>query len=643
MNKEKNNRLQILRAFAFLVVALFHYWPSHFPNGFLGVDIFLVLSGYLVANSWINLDRSYKSAYLKYIKRRFLKLFPPFLLFLCLTVTIYSVLLLPSKMAEVQSSFISSALNISNLSYLRKADYFSQGSYLNPFLHTWSLSLEWQFYIFMPIIIWCTRKSNRYLAILTYIIISIFIFISFSYIDQRYAYYLPISRAWEFLLGVMLHYIPKVDFKKPSSSKSIIFVNFGFFLFLFLLCFYDFDERYFVNIVSAMLATLYIYLSTNYFEAINPSIVSRLGDASYHLYLYHFPPIFLISYLYVSEVYLQILIIVIGLLGALFSYVIFEKIKVNFSVVIMLSLTLLLSAQYLKLDYTDYLPGETGSYVLYQDENRFFKNGNCSRSWDNPEIDIDACISIQNLQKPLQLIIGDSFSGALANSIYHSDEFKTENFGFVLQRGCLPTILYNRRGDVGEYACNDFYIEKLKEIKKKLDNIKRSVVFVRFPIYLSTFNFNRDLKFDEKESKRAVFITGDGQSVTEKQLLSDFHSFIKYLSTHFPNSEIVIPIKVPYAGKDTMRLFAKDRAFNFPVDDVLNSQSILENRYNNFLQDLLKIDEAIFMDVSDVYCSNNECHSFIDSKPLYFDDDHPSIFSGQLIMDAINVNNNNGD
>ena len=161
--KLKITEISSLRFVAVLLVFLFHLNPHFFPGGYIGVDVFFVISGYVISLHIFarGVDRLNFNILDFYVKR-FIRLMPPFLLLLLVCLVCGLVVLLPFSYEFHIQSFLSSLTFSSNILFWRKIDYFLSDQIFNPFIHTWSLSLEWQFYLLFPVIIYflnyCRKK-----------------------------------------------------------------------------------------------------------------------------------------------------------------------------------------------------------------------------------------------------------------------------------------------------------------------------------------------------------------------------------------------------------------------------------------------------------------------------------------------------
>ena len=200
--------IDCLRAIAILPVVFFHYGLSHpFNGGFAGVDVFFVISGFLIARHIHDEMEAGRFRILDFYNRRIRRILPVLvavLLFCCICATLTEIL---PELENTRRGVIGSIFFISNIIFYRMSGYFDSASQSNPLLHTWSLSIEEQFYIFIPILFYVTKKycRNRLNTALLFLL-----FLSFSlscfevYHDKPAAFYLVHNRAWELLLGAVV-------------------------------------------------------------------------------------------------------------------------------------------------------------------------------------------------------------------------------------------------------------------------------------------------------------------------------------------------------------------------------------------------------------------------------------------------------
>ena len=199
-----------LRAVAVLAVVTFHAFPGKLPGGFIGVDIFFVISGFLISTIiFENLDQgtfNFKELYTRRIRR----IFPALITTLSGVLILGWFVLIPGdELNQLGKHVAASASFITNFVLASEAGYFDTTAEQKPLLHLWSLGIEEQFYIFWPIFLWFTWKLRANLLFLTLIItlISFFLNISRVGINLVETFYFPQTRFWELLLGGLLTWI----------------------------------------------------------------------------------------------------------------------------------------------------------------------------------------------------------------------------------------------------------------------------------------------------------------------------------------------------------------------------------------------------------------------------------------------------
>jgi peptidoglycan/LPS O-acetylase OafA/YrhL len=196
-----------LRSVAVLSVVLFHLGTPYIPGGFTGVDIFFVISGYLITG--IIADEMHESRFslADFYRRRALRILPPLLVVLAITSLISLALLLPVEVAEYGQTLVWSVLFFSNVYFYKEINYFNPEAKFNPLLHTWSLAVEEQFYIIVPIILWILfryfKNFIRPLFVFT-VIVSFVLSAVFVFISQSATFYMLPTRYWEMGVGAIL-------------------------------------------------------------------------------------------------------------------------------------------------------------------------------------------------------------------------------------------------------------------------------------------------------------------------------------------------------------------------------------------------------------------------------------------------------
>jgi peptidoglycan/LPS O-acetylase OafA/YrhL len=346
-----------LRALAILVVVGNHAGISWLTGGFVGVDVFFVLSGYLITGLLTQeFLKTKKLNLIKFYSRRLKRLLPA-LLFMIMSVSCAAILLLAPFDHPMQASAARSASAwASNITFaFSDLNYFSQGAETNLFLHTWSLGVEEQFYLTWPLLIlfflgnysWQHRQSDfrglLYGLYATFIICLAFsLFLSLT--KPAWAFYVMPSRAWQFALGAIIFLWTSNDlcplFKKPKKLSSathkwpyLLYGWLGFILIASSAILLDHNITYpgiWALLPSLGTALILITSNDNSSFSLNRAISVKpmqwLGRLSYSWYLWHWP-VFLLSFsLFPSHNPVITLILAIAsLLIALFSYHLIEQ------------------------------------------------------------------------------------------------------------------------------------------------------------------------------------------------------------------------------------------------------------------------------------------------------------------------------
>jgi peptidoglycan/LPS O-acetylase OafA/YrhL len=195
-----------LRAVAVLAVIAYHLNPKRLTGGFVGVDVFFVISGYLITSILLSELQRDKFSYLQFYVRRIRRLFPALLVVMGTVLVAGWCLLLPNELAQLGKHVVAGMLFVSNLVLWSEAGYFDVASAHKPLLHLWSLGVEEQFYIVSPIVLagswrlgWC-----RIRWLIAGLLCSLAICWVLSVGDASAAFYMPFARFWQPMVGVLL-------------------------------------------------------------------------------------------------------------------------------------------------------------------------------------------------------------------------------------------------------------------------------------------------------------------------------------------------------------------------------------------------------------------------------------------------------
>ncbi|MBU3630086.1 acyltransferase family protein [Polynucleobacter sp. AP-Melu-500A-A1] len=469
--------IEALRGFAVLSVLLFHAGFDLFQGGFLGVDIFFVISGYLITKTLI--DEQLKNNNINYISffiRRARRIFPALIFTLFLSTLLAIIFFSTSLLSQYGNSLIFASLSASNIYFYTQSGYFDASSYVKPLLHTWSLGVEEQFYLLWPIFMGMVLSFRSKLKdLLPFLILAIGLLslLGAQYMiskSQAASFFIMPFRVFEFALGGLLYWVNLDKFKKLSN---LLFI---FALALLIYSIFFFNEKMlfpgFNALVPCMGAALFISANKqkNLVSLYKYLGFSFLGKISYSLYLVHWPIVvfwgigFNVSkYTLLDSLLILTASIVISSISYYFVESPFRRIRsknssfiikcfILFSILIMIGLSQSFNNGW---DWRPWRPYEilSSDQVKKEKELRFsVRQKICiEKGWDKCD-DIDP-------NKKNVLIIGDSHSIDALNAFV--SEFSDLNYSLSTLPGCPPY------GNIELIAPKDhFDLEKCKALNK---------------------------------------------------------------------------------------------------------------------------------------------------------------------------------
>jgi peptidoglycan/LPS O-acetylase OafA/YrhL len=301
-NHQYRSDIDGLRAFAVLSVVLFHAFPEWISGGFIGVDVFFVISGFLISTIIFEKLEQGSFSFTDFYARRVRRIFPALILVLVTSFVLGWCILFVSEYKQLGKHIAGGAGFVANLILWSESSYFDNLSDTKPLLHLWSLGIEEQFYIVWPPILWSAWRFGlrSILPIIVLIALASFALNLYSIaLDPVATFYSPLTRFWELLIGSLLAYVTVFSNKHPkfsnlSAQKANVYSWMGCGLFTAGLLLINKESSFPGG--WALLPTLGAALmiqagSSAWFNRVvlgNPVLV-RFGLISYPLYLWHWP------------------------------------------------------------------------------------------------------------------------------------------------------------------------------------------------------------------------------------------------------------------------------------------------------------------------------------------------------------------
>ena len=447
-----------LRCVAILLVVIFHAFPKFLRGGFIGVDIFFVISGYLITSIILKNQSQNNFSLLDFYGRRIKRIFPALIVVLGFCLVSGWFILLENEYELLGKHVAAGAIYISNFVLQSESGYFDIDSELKPLLHLWSLAIEEQFYLVFPLLL---ILGNRFQVNALHIILaclSLSFLLNVALISDKptEVFFFPFSRAWELLIGSLLAYISlRVQIKKSRANIANVFAWFGVTLILVAWIFLDSKKIAFPSWWALMptigAACLIFAGETAWFNrkilASNAAVF--IGLISYPLYLWHWV---LLSFAKITEIDkpsagLRLALVLTSMIFAWLTYQFVEK-NIRFQKSKFISISLL--SGLLAIGTAGYVvkqqKGYSGRYPFHSDltmgEKAVFRDKGCADKYITAKHEKIAknefCLA-QNAQLPAtSLLVGDSH----AHHVYYTFiEHTNLTGGNLLNRGlggCFP-------------------------------------------------------------------------------------------------------------------------------------------------------------------------------------------------------------
>lgn len=288
-----------LRAIAVLPVILFHAGFNVFSGGFVGVDVFFVISGFLITSIILNEKEDGTFSLLNFYERRVRRILPALFFVIFVSMPIAALCMMPFEMKEMSQSLMAIPFFVSNVVFWMQSGYFAESSDFKPFIHTWTLAVEEQYYFIFPLLVMALWRfgTKRILIVLGGIAVVSFLFASVLQKGTETAFFLIHARAWELLVGAIGAFVNHFHFRKhnpvPIHIRSFLS---GAGIVLILISVFVFDEETpfpsaytMVPVVGTALFLLFSGGIKWVAQVIGNRVFVGVGLISYSAYLWHQP------------------------------------------------------------------------------------------------------------------------------------------------------------------------------------------------------------------------------------------------------------------------------------------------------------------------------------------------------------------
>ena len=627
--------------------------------------------------------RSNHFSFVNFYERRIRRIIPIlfFVLFICILVQ--NKVFLYDEKIEFYKIILSITFFISNLWFAKSGSYFEPDAGNNHLLHTWSLSIEEQFYIFFPLFLFFFYKRKPFLILISLFLLSFLLannggilkktfpfYDDFAFIKlPANSFYLLPTRVWELLAGSIIAIIKLNELNVPYKTK--IYKNnlviLGYILIFSSFIFFS-DNIYHPSIftlipVAGISIILYFEIKNedqSWLERLfNNYAAQKIGLISYSLYLWHLP----VLYFYIDffgpkkiQIYEIIFLIVFSFVLSILSYNFIEKVfrkKIVFrrgkTIIIFVILTIgFTSFSTYKINFYDFKKEFDKNIINIVEEKNYYKNKFFSDCLSDPRKYIspkDSCIVGDN-NNLNYAFIGDSHMGIVLLELNKTLNLNKKGGYQLTYNGCLPSdeLMIEQQP---RYQCERYYKEILGFLRSKTD-IKTVVLFYRWGLYYNSTRFNNKEGGKEKGKNHNVIKINQIKK-KENNRVNDINDslyiFLKKIKNL--NKEIIIVMSTPEMGWEVPNLLAKKLINNKKLDDNFLSidKELYKQRNEDFNNFILKNKQDLNLSIynpEQLFCDKYRCNAIENNYPLFYDDDHlSSLGSKKFSEDFIKFLNNN--
>ncbi|MDH2294223.1 acyltransferase family protein [Cobetia sp. 1AS1] len=614
-----------LRAIAVIAVVLFHFNEDLMTGGFAGVDVFFVISGYLMTGIIFTKLEINKFSLLQFYISRANRIIPP-LAFLCIVLLIFGwFYLTPIDYKALGKHIVSSMSFLSNIIYWSESGYFDNSSHEKWLLHTWSLSAEWQFYIIYPLVLLAIKKcisteAMKFTVLVGAISGAIFCAIV-SYKWPSFSYFLLPTRAWEMMVGGVAYLYPI----KATINRKKAYEYFGLTLIVVSYVFITKD-----NVWPGFLALLpvlgaFVLIQANRSDSLLTGniVFQALGKWSYSIYLWHWPLVVFFNYYNIHDLtwFGLILSVFLGYLS--FHYIESQSFKFSFdrrgvlllkhiSVIGLVSLTGL--CVYLTRGAAFHYP-ESVRLASNEGENSSPYSESCFRSKGVCYF-IDGEI-VDYLTDVEYIIFGDSHSLAQLSAII--DSIGNKKSLYIGSSACLF---------IPDLGSSVYDISQCQTKTRKLydelipDNENAKLVSIhRMNIYFSGYGENES----ENKYKDIRYVYGNEKTVKSQYV----DTMCELSSTH----DVFVTKPTPEFSYNIPREVSK-RLMSDTDNPIQITLKEYQDRNKNTADvfEKLQLCDIKVLDPIKYICSEEICFTSKSGRPIYKDDDHLSEFGNRLLM-----------
>ncbi|MEM9178120.1 MAG: acyltransferase family protein [Pseudomonadota bacterium] len=638
-----------LRAVAVIPVILFHAGLEHWQGGFVGVDIFFVISGYLITSILLRENEAGRFSVLKFYERRARRILPALIVMVLACIPFALITMVPSQFTDFSQSIAATSLFSSNILFAFESGYFSGAAEEKPLLHTWSLAVEEQFYILFPLFLLFFWNKGRKWLLTTIIVVSLLSLIA-AEIGWRVVpnanFYLLQGRIWELLAGSICAFVLSGDGRKPTGSGPLALL--GLALIVISIIWLDsstpFPSLYaLLPVVGTALVILYSMPGTLAFRLLSFRLFVGIGLISYSAYLWH-QPLFAFARIHLIHEPSVHLMLILSVVAMGIAYLSWRFVETPFrkkpgpwfpSMKEMLTAASVWSLALLGLGVIGNSVGggmvrlanyvDLEARVGFDDQCLFGANGRMMINLENSECS-NGVASEHSIA-----IWGDSIANSLSYGLRTSLAERDIQFRQYSHSNCHPIIGIVRTDNALSRNCETFNKAILAHLLAS--DVDLVILSARWPtLYLNETPPSAFSKKPPSKARISAASYADGNRSHQKKMARALADTVLQLRQN--EIDVVVFGVVPEAGWHVPMKLYRARSAGLDSSELMITPRATIDAYVPQVDHWLRssvAEQADFIGLSEHLCDPSGCAQLEADEALYSDELHPSFYLSETL------------
>lgn len=634
--------INALRAFAVLAVIAYHFGILKFQGGFVGVDVFFVISGYLMTAIVVQALQQQRFSFITFYLARARRIVPA-LWVLCVFLLLMGALLVPVPQDYVMLAkhVYKAMLFVSNNTFYQESGYFAAHANEKWVLHTWSLSVEWQFYLLYPLILWAAWRCKPTVRCLQWLLIAILLAsfgcnLVLSHSFPEYAFFMLPTRAWELVSGGLLYtYTRQTDiapkFRLPLQYTGLLLLTITVFAYNSTLAWPSYWA------VLPVVATLMVMAAQRENRLLQQTWLQWCGTVSYSLYLWHWPIWVGLHYYGVSSNMLAVVagLLLTLLLGMASFYWIEQPVRQGLSqyyacksVAVLLSMLLVVYGGAWVVRQNDGFAGRLNPYLQMVNASIGNSNPRENECQGNDRKDAAGC---QYGGETLGLIVmGDSHAQAVIRATEEVLPSKQLHVSDWTMAGCPP--LLGLHSTDAKSRCSQ-HLHKYFELQKTLPRQVPILLVARYSNYIEGPS---ELDLQGQVHPPEVYFGRQPYAQRTQRFYQEMDAAVVRTACELARYRPVYMLKpIPEMPVDVPKYVLKRSWLGLDAHVQLPTR-VYQQRQQRILHSMVQAQKQCgvkLLDPEPILCNKQVCASSdARGRPYYYDDDHLSVYGAEQLL-----------